>query len=601
MISSQWMWDSCCKFTVWLKAVVCCLLSSTHVPLQLKRYNSSADDGDTINDPSTLRSLATTSYTINTIETGDESVVITRVHGWKNRPHNGTEKLNDDSTKGDESLYTANCSTVHDDHGNKIPENAKMILGYDDAERRKASRSQHNQTNQAFPTVQTPDAQPKEMERRIRELAGQLSADWRGPELMPPTLARRLRDFQFARYKRSKKYGNAKPWGIMGLYDHLSRVKMDVEWAEDAAWRRVNKQPYLSWGDFEAMKCDGFNRPLFTYFIVMTCTAMMFMSIYVNDWRFEPFSVNPMIGPSAETLLLLGAKDSYLIVQKEIWRLVSPLLLHAGLIHYVLNMFALWFVGKAVEQIHGFLPTAFMFIVSAIGGIILSAIFLPEYITVGASGGILGLIGACISDMIMNWNLFFNEFVNERGARLSHARVLAILFLDILVNCAIGLTPFIDNFTHLGGMVYGFLCGLSTIHIISPRFFGDDSHRCHKCKLFSFRSIGLLVCITGIIASSFVLFSGDGETNPCTTCTKLSCVTFPPWADNENKWWYCDNCGLATANGTLDMETGKFVGLNLNCPDGTAQIVGIDDSLANADEAGLEVMLPMLCREYCMW
>jgi hypothetical protein len=49
------------------------------------------------------------------------------------------------------------------------------------------------------------------------------------------------------------------------------------------------------------------------------------------------------------------------------------------------------------------------------------------------------------------------------------------------------------------------------------------------------------------------------------------------------------------------METGKFVGLYLNCPDGTAQIVGIDDSLANADEAGLEVMLPMLCREYCMW
>jgi hypothetical protein len=79
--------------------------------------------------------------------------------------------------------------------------------------------------------------------------------------------------------------------------------------------------------------------------------------------------------------------------------------------------------------------------------------------------------------MIMNWNLFFNEFVNERGARLSHARVLAILFLDVLVNCAIGLTPFIDNFTHLGGMVYGFLCGLSTIHIISPRFFGDDGHR----------------------------------------------------------------------------------------------------------------------------
>lgn len=564
-------------------------------------FQSSADEGDTINDPSTLHSQATASYTLNTLESSDNSADHSRVYDVDiYRTQNGVGRQSDDSTKGDRSIFTANCSTVLDDHGNKIPENAKMILGYDNAKRRKAVWSQRNQTNQAFPTVQTPDAPSEEMERRIRELAGQISADWRGPDLMPPTLARRLRDFQFAREKRRKKYGKAQPWGIMGLYNHLSNVKIDVEWAEDAAWRRANKQPYLSWGDFEVMKSEGFNQPFFTYFTVMACTAMMFMSIYVNDWRFEPLSVNPMIGPSAETLLRLGAKDSYLIVmQHEISRLVSPMVLHAGLIHYVLNMLALWFVGKAVEQIHGFFSIALIFIVSAIGGIILSAIFLPEYITVGASGGIFGLIGACISDIIMNWNLFFNKFVNERGARLSHARVLIILFLDIVLNCAIGLTPFIDNFTHLGGMIYGFLCGLSTIHIISPRFFGEDSHRCHNCKLFSFRSIGLLVCTAGIVASSFVLFSGDGKTNPCTTCTKISCVTFPPWADSEEKWWYCDDCGTATANATLNTETGEFLGLSLNCPDGTAQIVGMDDSLSNADEAGLEVMLPMLCREYC--
>jgi membrane associated rhomboid family serine protease len=74
---------------------------------------------------------------------------------------------------------------------------------------------------------------------------------------------------------------------------------------------------------------------------------MMFTSIFVNEWKFEPLDVNPMIGPSAETLVRLGAKDSYLIVvQQEIWRLLSPMVLHAGLIHFVLNMFALWFVGK---------------------------------------------------------------------------------------------------------------------------------------------------------------------------------------------------------------------------------------------------------------
>lgn len=502
---------------------------------------------------------------------------------------------NDDAaTKGDES-------TVRDDHGNKVPENAKMILGYDNAKRRTTSMVHRDQMIQDFPTVNKKTEAPDEMERRLRELAGQLSADWKGSSMMPPALARRLRDFQFAREKRRKKYGKSKLWGIIGLYDHLSGVKIDVAWAEDAAWRRKNKQPYITWADFEATKNEGLNRPFFTYIIVSVCTAMMVAAMYVNDWKFEPLSVNPMIGPSAETLLRLGAKDSYLIVvQQEVWRLVSPMVLHAGLIHYFLNMFALFFVGKAVEQIHGFFPAVVQFVVPAIGGIILSAIFLPEYITVGASGGIFGLIGACISDIIMNWGLLFNEFVNERGARLSHAKVLIVLAVDIAVNCILGLTPFIDNFTHLGGMIYGFLCGLGTIQIISPRFFGDERDCFHKCKAFSFRSIGLLVCMAGIIASSLVLFSGDGSTNPCPDCIHMSCVAFPPWKGDGEKWWYCDQCGGASAEGTLDTETGKFIDLTIKCPDGSTETVDMNESWPQ-DETGLEGILPMLCREHCLW
>jgi membrane associated rhomboid family serine protease len=57
--------------------------------------------------------------------------------------------------------------------------------------------------------------------------------------------------------------------------------------------------------------------------------------------------------------------------------------------HYLITK-ALWYVGKAIEVIHGHFQAASAFIVPAIGGIILSAIFLPQYITVGASGGIFG-------------------------------------------------------------------------------------------------------------------------------------------------------------------------------------------------------------------
>ena len=174
----------------------------------------------------------------------------------------------------------------------------------------------------------------------------------------------------------------------------------------------------------------------------------MIVSIALNGWKVEQMDVNPMIGPSADTLILMGAKDSYLIVsEKEIWRLLSSAILHAGLVHYFINCLALWFVGAAIETTHGTLATAILFIIPAIGGTILSAIFLPEYITVGASGGIFGLIGACLSDIIMNWKHLFSDFVTENGKRNSHLLVVVFLILDIALNCLIGLTPYVDNFT----------------------------------------------------------------------------------------------------------------------------------------------------------
>ena len=178
------------------------------------------------------------------------------------------------------------------------------------------------------------------------------------------------------------------------------------------------------------------------------CTILLIASIALNGWKVEPLAINPMIGPSAETLIRMGAKDSNLIVNEgEAWRLFSATVLHAGLIHYFVNMLALWFVGKAIETSHGMIATAILFTLPAVGGCIISAIFLPNYITVGASGGIFGLIGACLSDIFMNWKLLFNDFVTENGKKHRHALVIVFLFLDIALNCLIGLTAYVDNFT----------------------------------------------------------------------------------------------------------------------------------------------------------
>lgn len=283
---------------------------------------------------------------------------------------------------------------------------------------------------------------------QLRLLAGKLSADWRAPDFMAPALARRLRDFHFAQEKRRKKYGGERPWGILGLYDHLSSIRIDVQWAEDAAWRRANGEPYLSWADFDESKKGSENRPYFTYALLFVCTIVTIASIAVNDWSVEPLDQNPMIGPSALTLIRMGAKDTTKIVESnEGWRLLSSAFLHAGLVHYFVNMLALWFVGGAIEMSHGWIAAMVIFFSSAVGGTILSALFLPEYITVGASGGIFGFIGACLADIIMNWKLLFCDFVSENGQKHQHIAVVCVLILDIILNCIIGLTPYVDNFT----------------------------------------------------------------------------------------------------------------------------------------------------------
>ena len=376
-------------------------------------------------------------------------------------------------------------------------------------------------------------------------------------------------------------------------------IRLDVEWAEDAAWGRAHKEPYLSWADFQKTRDVGWNRPFFTYILCFVCTGFLVASIGVNGWKVEPPSVNPLIGPSAETLLKMGAKQTSLIVNQGEWhRLFSPMVLHAGLVHYFVNMSVLWFVGKAVEQYHGFAAAAILFIIPAVGGTILSAIFLPEYISVGASGGIYGLIGACIADICINWKLLFSKHVNasDEGTRFRHAKVLLWLLFDIIINSLVGLTPFVDNFTHLGGMVYGFLCGLSTIKRLSTDFFGIATSFWGKLRNILIRFSGLIISVVLIMITTAVLVDNDGGSSPCTSCRYVSCVPFPPWAAEDNKWWYCDDCSRITADAKLDPS--GYYSLSMTCPDGDIEEIDLSGQLVT-DRQWIRRQLPTFCRKYC--
>jgi len=442
----------------------------------------------------------------------------------------------------------------------------------------------------------------EERENDMRTFASQLSPRWGGRGVVASSLARRLRDFQFARIKRKQKYGESAttPWGIVGLYDHLAGIRLDVEWAEDAAWRRVHNKPYLSWADFEVKKRSGRNQPFFTYSLLLVCSIMLIASIGANGWVVDSVTANPMIGPSAETLIDMGAKESNLIVNEgQGFRLLAPMILHAGFIHYMVNMLALWFIGSAVERIHGYAAASIIFVISSLGGTIMSAVFLPEFVSVGASGGIFGLIGACLADIFMNWNMLFSTYLNDGQQKLKHWSVIAWLTFDIFINCIIGLTPFVDNFTHMGGMLIGFLCGLSTMERLNREFFGMEYGCAAKSKHIATRFFGLILSVLLIIIFSIVLLEGDGTTSPCTSCRYASCVPFPPWADDANKWWYCDDCERVTGSAQRNTQTGMYEAIQIACPDGESITINLEEDAVTNSKSLLEDDLPHYCRDYC--
>ena len=131
---------------------------------------------------------------------------------------------------------------------------------------------------------------------------------------LPPELERRVLDFRLAQTKRRETHGSQNRCGIYGMYAHLADLRIDLEWSEDAAWRRNHGHPYLSWSDFDKSRQGFRNRPWFTYFIIVLCTVMLLVEFGLNGWKVEPLSVNPLIGPSAQAMVNAGARVTPLIV-----------------------------------------------------------------------------------------------------------------------------------------------------------------------------------------------------------------------------------------------------------------------------------------------
>jgi len=98
-----------------------------------------------------------------------------------------------------------------------------------------------------------------------------------------------------------------------------------------------------------------------------------------------PFRINPMIGPYPDGLDYWGAKNAYKIINDgESWRLLSPILLHGGVIHLLSNITVQLDTCAFWEKEWGSACWIVIYLTSGLGSSILSVLFKPNNISVGS-------------------------------------------------------------------------------------------------------------------------------------------------------------------------------------------------------------------------
>lgn len=173
--------------------------------------------------------------------------------------------------------------------------------------------------------------------------------------------------------------------------------------------------------------------------ILVDVNILVFIAMVAAGWGFMQFDT--------QSLLTWGANYAPYTEHNQWWRLLTNIFMHGGLMHVLMNMFSLVFIGMFLEPILGYKRYLMMYLVTGVIASLTSMLWHPV-ISVGASGAIFGLFGAFAA--LLTTPLFPAE------AKKAFAKTVGIF---IGYNLLLGLAGGVDNAAHIGGLLAGVLCG----------------------------------------------------------------------------------------------------------------------------------------------
>ncbi len=179
----------------------------------------------------------------------------------------------------------------------------------------------------------------------------------------------------------------------------------------------------------------------------VTCiliAANLLLYIYVTVWKMD--------AGGYPTLYRWVLYPFAVLYQGEYYRLFSSMFMHFGASHLMHNMLMLFLIGQRMEEAVGSWKTLLIYVLSGLGANMFS-LWYYEYVqmevfSAGASGAIMGMIGA----------LFACILKNRRSLGGIDKRQMLILIVFSLYSGFVSSST--NNAAHISGMLFGFLLGL---------------------------------------------------------------------------------------------------------------------------------------------
>ena len=151
-----------------------------------------------------------------------------------------------------------------------------------------------------------------------------------------------------------------------------------------------------------------------------------------------------------------GGNYGPLTISGEYWRLITAGFIHGGLFHLLVNMWCLFSLGQLSERLFGKLQTFFIYLLTGVGGALLSIAHEPRHLEVGASGAVFGIAGALLAGV-----KFGNLAISTGEKRALTSSMVFFIGVNFLLGSGVtALGANVDNMCHLGGFITGALIGL---------------------------------------------------------------------------------------------------------------------------------------------